>query len=180
MCGKFVLYIAMSLDGYIAGRDGDIAWLERYQDSGDDYGFEEFMGKVNVAVVGAQTYREMLRHPERLLKGVKVYVLSKEQLPVSNGFDVIFYNGALAPLVGKIRVETAKDVFVVGGGRVASSFLRERLLDELRVFVVPILVGEGTLLFSVNEVVNLELIGSTEYKSGIVELRYRLKEKTEK
>ncbi len=94
MSGKAVLYFAMSLDGYIAGENGDIAWLERYQEQGEDYGFKEFMGSVDAAVMGAETAQEMLVHRERFLK-VKSYVLSSKPMPGLKGSRWSFGVGPL-------------------------------------------------------------------------------------
>ncbi len=74
----------------------------------------------------------------------------------------------------KVQAETKKDVFVVGGCRVASSFLSEGLFDEVRLFITPTLLGQGVSLFSLGKMVDLTLTGCTAYKSGLVELRYTL------
>ena len=170
---KVCLYIAMSLDGYIAGKDDDISWLDSYQTKEEDYGYSAFMKTVGTAIMGARTYLQSLEHPERLLKEVKTYVLSARQLPKVSGVNVEFFTGELEELIAKIKKDTDRDIYLVGGGQVISSFLNAKLLDEIRIFVVPLLLNDGIPLFSgLNKEVKLKLLEVKSFKSGIVELHY--------
>jgi dihydrofolate reductase len=123
--------------------------------------------------MGARTYDQSVKHPERILAGVKTYVLSSKTMPVPSGAAVEFYGGNLKALVERIKKEDSRDIFVVGGGQVVCSFLNEGLVDELLHFVVPVLLREGIPLYpSLKKEIPLELVESVPYKTGIVKLHY--------
>jgi dihydrofolate reductase len=170
---KVLLYIAISLDGFIASKNDDVSWLDQYQTETEDYGYSVFIKTVGTAIMGARTYMQSLEHPERLLKELKTYVLTKQQLPIPQGFNVEAYNGELNHLVNRIKKEGSMDIYVVGGGQVVSSFLNAGLLDEFHIFVVPTILGEGIALFpTLKGQVKLSLLEAVSYKSGIVQLHY--------
>ncbi len=171
--GKVIVYIAASLDGFIATMDNDVSWLFPYSSGAEDYGYAEFMNGVGTAVMGARTYEESLLHPERLLRQVKNYVISKRTLPVAPGLDLEVWHGDPAELVARVRGESDKDIYVVGGGQIVSRFLADKLVDDIRIFVVPVLLAEGIPLFTgLGKEIELKLTGAIPYPSGIVELRY--------
>ncbi len=171
--GKIIVYIASSLDGYIAGKEDQISWLEAYNVAGEDYGYAEFIKNVGTAIMGARTYEQSLKHPERLMFGVKNYVLSDVLMDAPEGLNVEFYKGPLAELVEKVKKESVQDVFVVGGGQVVSGFLNAGLVDELLHFVAPVLIKEGISLYSaLDKSIELRLIEAVPYTTGIVKLRY--------
>ena len=118
---KVVVYIATSLNGYIASKNDDIAWLEALNEEGEDYGFAEFRKTVDVAIMGARTYTEMLVHPERILMDIKSYVLSDQALEIPQGADIEIYSGDAQELVERLKKEDGKNIFVIGGGQVVSS-----------------------------------------------------------
>ena len=78
---RVIVYIATSLDGFIARLDDDISWLDPFNAGGEDYGFADFMKTVGTAVMGARTWEQSLIHPERLLRGIKTYILTTRSLP---------------------------------------------------------------------------------------------------
>ena len=167
------MYIATSLDGFIARRDDDISWLDPFNAGGEDYGFSDFMKTVGTAVMGARTYEQSLAHPERLLTGIKTYVLTSRPLPIATGSDADLWHGTLTGLVKKIRQESNDDVYIVGGGQVISRFLDEGLIDEIRQFIVPVILNEGIPLYTgLRQEIFLHLINVEPYRSGIVQVRY--------
>ena len=134
------------------------------------------MKTVGTAVMGARTYEQSLAHPERLLAGIKNYVLTSRSLPLSPGFDAVLWHGPITGLVKKIRQESDKDVYIVGGGRAISRFLNEGLVDEIRQFIVPVILTEGIPLYTgLNREISLRLIKTVPYSSGIVQLRYGMR-----
>jgi dihydrofolate reductase len=170
---RVIVYIATSADGFIAGPDDDLSWLEPFTIPGEDYGYAAFMKTIGTVVMGARTYEQSLIHPERLLAGVKNYVLTARSLPPAPGIDREFWPGALPDLVRRIRGESERDIYIVGGGQVISRFLDEGLIDELCLFIVPVLLGRGIPLFTgLRKRYPLVLAGTTPYRSGIVNLRY--------
>jgi dihydrofolate reductase len=171
--GKVVVFIATSLDGFIARKNDDISWLDPFSGGGEDYGYQEFIRNIGTAVMGARTYEQSIIHPERLLIGLKNYVLTGRPLPVAPGIDTEFWDGPLTGLVKKIRQESDRDVYVVGGGQVVSRFLDEGLVDEICQFIVPVILKEGIPLYTgLRQECTLDLIEAVPYRSGIVKLRY--------
>ena len=170
--GRFIAYIASSIDGFIARKDDDISWLDPYNSPDEDYGYADFLKTVGAAVMGARTYEQSLLHPERILTGMKTYVLTR-RYPRTPGDGTEFWRGSPAALETKIRKESKKDVYLVGGGQLISRFLDAGLVDELRLFIVPVLLTEGIPLFvNLRQEVVLDLAWAVPYASGIVELRY--------
>ena len=171
--GKVIVFIAASLDGFIARKDDDISWLDAFSASGEDYGFGKFIQSAGTAVMGAGTYEQSLAHPERLLKGLKNYILTSRSLPRVPGMNTEFWHDSLPALVGKIREESERDIYLVGGGQVISRFLYEGLVDEVPLFLVPVILGEGIPLFTgLSREISLQLVGTLPYPAGIVRLQY--------
>jgi len=170
---KVIVYIAASLDGYIARKDDDVSWLDAYQIPDEDYGYSEFIEGIGSAMMGARTYDQSVKHPERALVGIKTYVLSEKTMTISSGASVEFYRGDLRALISKIKNENNRDIFVVGGGHVICSFLNDELVDELLHFVVPVLLKDGIPLYpALKKEINLRLVETVPYKTGIVKLHY--------
>ena len=142
---KVVLYIAASLDGYIAGKNDDLSWLDPYQGRGEDYGYSDFIKTIGTAIMGSRTYERSLKHPEQMIHGLKTYVLSERLFPLLPDGNVKFYSGNLEALVTKVMKENKKDVWIVGGGQVVSSFLHAGLVDDVIHFVVPVLLNLAVL-----------------------------------
>lgn len=171
--GRVIAYIATSLDGYLAAKNDDLTWLDAYNSPGEDHGYAQFMKNVGAAVMGTRTYKQSLKHPERLITGTRNYVLSHAPMTTPPGVEAEFHEGRLAPLIAKIRTQTDRDIFVVGGGQVLSALLNASLVDELWHFVAPVLLGEGIPLYSaLAKKVHLRLVDVLSYKTGIVRLRY--------
>lgn len=170
---KVIVYIATSLDGYVARKNDDLSWLESFNEADEDHGYSDFMKDVGTAIMGARAYEQSLKHPERMIKGVKNYILSGMAMTVPAEVDAEFYKDDLAELVRKIRKSNDKNVFVVGGGKVVSSFLNAGLVDEILHFVAPILLKEGIPLYpALSKEVKLKFVEAVPYKTGLVKLRY--------
>ena len=171
--GKVVVYIATSLDGFIARPDDDISWLDPFSAGSEDYGYGDFIRNMGTAVMGARTYEQSLIHPDRLLTGLKNYILTSRSLPPAPGTRTELWHGPLSRLIGEIRRESEKDIFIVGGGQVISRFLDEGLVDEIHLFIVPVILREGIPLYTgLRREIALNLIGATPYPTGIVKLLY--------
>lgn len=171
--GKIIVYIAQSLDGYIARKDGDISWLSRFENQGEDHGYTEFMRDVATLVVGSATYEQVLTFAGWPYGGKKTYVLTSKDLKKAPRADIEFYSGDLSRLLNQIKSKSDKNIWIVGGAKVVSSLLNEKLIDELMVFIIPILLAEGIGLFTnLEQESELTLIDSKQYQSGIVLAHY--------
>lgn len=169
---KVVLYIAQSLDGYIAREDNDISWLSIVERDNEDYGYNEFVETVDTVFMGRKTYEKVLTFDvEFPHKGRNCYVLSK----ILKGSDenVHFFSGDVDELIKKIKTEEGKDIFIDGGSEVVRAFRDKDLIDEYVISIIPILLGKGIRLFRDTDTENnLKLIESKAFESGLVQLRY--------
>ncbi|TCD16431.1 dihydrofolate reductase family protein [Oricola cellulosilytica] len=171
------VFIACSLDGFIARENGDIDWLNRYPDTGDDYGYASFMDTVDGLVMGRASYEGVLRFED--------WPYTKPVVVLSSSLD----DTSVPPrLRGKVRIsnrtpraimqELAKEGWraaYVDGGRLIQSFLAERLIGEMTITQIPVLLGRGRRLFGVVEQdIELFLEETRRYPAGFVQSRYRV------
>lgn len=173
--GRITLYIATSLDGYIADAEGSVDWLEEFQtepDGEEDVeGYTEFFETVDCLVMGATTYEQVLSFGEWPYGDTPTYVFTHRSLsPATEA--VQFVNREVTDLVPELR-QQYDHVWLVGGAHLAQSFLQEREIDAIRLSFIPILLGDGIPLFSGEyDEQRLKLVDTTILDSGIVEHHY--------
>ena len=164
---KVILFIASSLDNFIAREDGGIDWL--FTDG--DYGYKEFYDSIDTVLMGRKTYETAIKLGEHFA-GKVCYVFSRSANNWKTAENVHFEANP-AKLVRHLRVENGKDIFLEGGGETISTFLNEGLVDEMVLSVHPILLGSGIPLFTnVRIQISLKLLKSVPYPSGLVQLQY--------
>ncbi|MCG7409211.1 dihydrofolate reductase family protein [Paenibacillus sp. ACRRX] len=143
---KVVLYIAMSLDGYIARPDGSVDWLNDIEMDGGDGGYGEFYRTVGTIVMGRLTYDEVLKLADDFPYADKpCYVLSRTTQPPAP--HVTFTDETLETLIPRLKAGSEGDVWLVGGGQLVTAFLEAKLLDELCITIIPKVLGDGIPLF---------------------------------
>ncbi|NJD78604.1 MAG: dihydrofolate reductase [Candidatus Methanoperedens sp.] len=167
---KTILYIAASLDGYIAGPDDDISWLSPYQ--GIEYGYEEFLAKIGAVIKGRRTYDIEVRNGWENAFSIPQFVLSKNK-PELPRPGVTFTNEDIAQVLQKIKQITDKDIWIEGGANVARQFINRGLLDEIILTIVPVILGDGIRLFdNIHKRRNLLLTDVMRFDKGLVQLIY--------
>ena len=173
-------YVAASLDGYIAEEDGGLQWL--YDAAGDpnvddEIGYKDFFAGVTAIAVGASTYEIIVAHDRPWdYPGRPLWVFThRDDLPVPEGADVRFVQGSPADHVADMR-DAAGDgnLWVLGGGELASQFADERLLDELIVAYVPVVLGRGIPLFARRVEGTITLTNTEQLPDGMVSNTYAL------
>lgn len=169
---KLVLYIATSLDGYIARPDGDIGWLLAVEAPPEDYGYAEFVKTVDTIIIGRKTYEKVLDFgipwPH---EGRKCYVMSKSR--TGSDENVTFYNGDIGDLVAEIRKTPGANIYCDGGADVVQALMHRDLIDRYVISIVPLLLGDGIALFKPGRQEHkLTLTRSVAYPSGLVQLQY--------
>lgn len=173
--GKVIIYIGTSLDGYIADLQDDVSWLEAFGKTGEDYGYGTFMQTVGAIVMGRRSYTESLLHPERIIRDIPVYVLSKQTLDVSSTPNTVCVSQDISTFIHDIQAKTDKNIFVLGGGVTVSRLLSAGLVDEIIQFVAPVILGNGIPLYpSGTRFMQLELLESVSYLTGMVKFHYRV------
>lgn len=170
-----------SLDGIIAKKDNSVTWFEtsdNYEKGVSGQDPEAFLRTIDCYVMGSRTY-------EHALELSKLYgwaygdtptiVVSHRILPVDRQ-NIEFYSGDLSKLVNEQLQPRYKNVWVVGGAVLANDFIRLKLVDEIRLSVLPVILGEGTLFFDhIGQEQALHLKDVTAYKNGMVEMCYEIK-----
>ncbi|MBK6967363.1 MAG: dihydrofolate reductase [Bacteroidales bacterium] len=171
---KAVLFIAMSLDGYIADENGDIGFLNSVEMEGEDYGYSAFVATTDVVILGRKTWETVLSfNVAQPYEGKKVYVISGNKPSVEG--NVEYYGDDLPDLVRKLKAEIGLDLFIDGGSQVIHTLLKERLIDRMIISIIPILLGDGIPLFRPGfPSQNLKLIKTGEFTSGLVQLEYEI------
>jgi len=163
---RVTLYAAVSLDGSLADADGGVEWLEPFTGAGDWY--EAFLESVDCLVMGSRTYEQVLSFGPWPYGDRPTYVLTGRELPLAT--EEVHLVGS----VGAAADRLAGHAWLVGGAATAGAFLRAGLVDEIRLTVVPVVLGEGVALFGDAGRAGLELLGSRAAPDGSVELRYRV------
>ena len=171
---KLILYIACSLDGYIAKPNDDLSFLDSMQKEGEDYGYNEFTASVDTVILGRRTYDWVMeRVPEFPHADKKAYVITRSTRPDIE--STTFYSGDLTSLVTKLKEGTGKNIFCDGGAEIVNELLSASLIDELIISVIPVLVGDGTRLFKDGRPEQLlELISSKSFETGLTQLHYKV------
>ncbi|MDX1908245.1 MAG: dihydrofolate reductase family protein [Bacteroidia bacterium] len=168
---KLILYIAMSLDGYIAAPGDNLDFLSRVEKEGEDYGYQAFTAQVDTVFLGRKTYEKVLSmgvayHPDKA-----VYVFTQTPRPPQG--SAVFYTGDPASLLETLRAQPGQHIYCDGGAELVDVLLRRHLLDELIISVIPVLLGEGIRLFrDARPETPLTLVGVRSYETGLVQLHY--------
>ena len=171
---KLVLYIAISLDGYIATEDDSLEWLFKIEGEGDN-GYSEFYNTVDTILIGRRTYDWIIEKEkgEFPYKNKKCYVFSKSEN--DDNENVEFISQDVAEFTNKIKRLDGGNIWLVGGGDLLHSFIKEKLVDEFIITIAPILIGHGIPLFNKNDFeLDLKLKGMRTFNQ-FAELHYVVK-----
>jgi dihydrofolate reductase len=174
---KLILYIACTLDGYIAKPNDDLGFLNIVQREGEDYGYLDFVSTVDTVIVGRRTYDWVVGQGYDFPHADKEsYVITRKERPKLG--NITFYNGNLKTLVTSLKSKSGKNIFCDGGAEIVHQLLKEKLFDELILSVVPILVGCGTRLFKDGRPEQELFLASVKnYETGLVQVHYKVKQK---
>lgn len=173
----FSVFIATSLDGFIARPDGALDWLPvPGPDDPEDYGYHAFMESVDALVMGRKTFETVLAFDPWPYAGKRVIVLSESRttLPESLEDRAELFNGPIEDLVEKLTREGVRRVYLDGGNTI-QRFLRAGRVNDMLITRIPILIGQGIPLFgSLAADIPPTLEESRAYPNGFVQYRYRV------
>jgi dihydrofolate reductase len=168
------LFIATSLDGFIADKNGGIDWLFTDQ----DYGYADFYAAIDTTLTGYKTYADMLGFGEFPFRGKTNYVFSRHHHQADDN-PVTFISADIAAFVQQLKQQPGKDIWLVGGGQINEVLLQAGLIDELIISIHPIMLGEGRPLFAGRtERQDFTLTGTRAFETGLVQLNYQVKDRT--
>ena len=171
------VFIATSLDGFIARPDGDIGWLLERDDPAEDHGYTDFIADKGAIVMGRGSYEKVITMGEWAYDR-PVLVLSRQLAgtPVPDALQgkVRFCDATPRDAMAQLEAQGVQRVYV-DGGQVVQSFLREGLIADMVVTTVPVLIGAGRPLFgALPHDVSLRLESSRHFPSGLVQSAYRV------
>ena len=171
---KVILFISMSLDGFIATKEDDISWLSVVEKEGEDYGYEDLSNRVDTYIVGRKTYETVLNltggdFPQSRMYAC--YVITRQEREPVEGIS--FFNGKIEDLISNLKSQEGKDIYCDGGGEIVKLLMEKDLIDEYVISIIPIFLGDGKRLF-LGGIPSLPLQASpsTYFDSGLVQLRY--------
>ena len=170
-----MVYIAVSLDGFIADEDGDVHWLEAFEK--DDYGYGEFIQSIGSILMGRVTYDQILNFREWPYKEIPVLVWSGgkvESLPDG----AIGWSENIEKTASWLKEQAGDgDVWILGGARTIQTFLSAGMIDRMDLFVIPVLLGGGIRLFAGegSEPQLFKLDNVQPYANGVVQLSYNIR-----
>lgn len=163
------LFIATSLDGYIAGPDDDLSWL--FTDA--DYGFSDFYAHVDTLIMGRGTYEVVQNLGPWPYPGKHTVVVSRKADLEMKTADTELHSGDLPSLLDHLASRGRDRIWLVGGGELVRSFLEQGLLDRITVSMHPVLLGDGVPLFPGGFRRTLLALDDTRsFEGGLVQLNY--------
>ncbi|HMQ49671.1 MAG TPA: dihydrofolate reductase family protein [Saprospiraceae bacterium] len=170
---KVILYIACSLDGYIAQANDDLSFLSIVEQEGEDYGYFEFEKSIDTVILGRKTYDWVMAQVGTFPHADKQsFVITRTERP-SIG-NTTFYTGNLKALIRQLKSESGKDIFCDGGAEVVNELLKEGLIDVFIISIIPVLLGDGVKLFQDGRPEQrLELVSVKSFEKGLVQLCYK-------
>lgn len=176
---KVSVFIATSLDGFIARKDGSIDWLEKANATippGEDCGYQKFFDSIDTLVMGRKTFETVLAFESWPYGDKRVVVLSTQlkEVPTHLTKTVSLVSHSPRDLVEMLSNKGTRHIYL-DGGRTIQSFLKENLVSEITVTRIPVLIGEGIPLFSnVGKDVSWDHVSTHTYENGFVQSHYRL------
>ena len=179
---KVTIHMVSSLDGIIAKKDNSVAWFEtsdHYEKGVSEPNSEEFLKTIDCYVMGSRTYEHALELSKSYgwaYGDVPTFVLTHRNLPVERK-NIEICAGDLNKLVNDRLKSNYRNIWLVGGAMLAKDFIRLKLADDIRLSILPIILGDGTLFLDhLGKEQTLHLKDVTAYKSGMVELWYEIRQ----
>ena len=167
---EVLVYIAHSIDGFIADRDGSVDWLKPFET--EDYGYEAFWAKIDAVVMGAATYRQCRRFAEWPYRGRAAVVMTSGPRIDEDGLAV-FDSRTAVEIALDLERGGLRRVWVVGGGGPIRAFLDAGLVRRIHLFQIPVLLGAGTPLWVAGRKAwDAETVATTVHRNGVVETEY--------
>jgi len=170
-----ILYIAMSLDGFIADARGGVDWLAGQDANNNDMGsYEKFVREVDTIIMGYNTYHQVITELSPDVwpyEGMQSYVLTHRRIEPKE--QILFINTSAADLVSDLKNNEGKNIWICGGADIVNQLVKKDIIDTYRITIIPTILGKGIRLFnSDNKEVKLQLIDST-ITNGMMELIYK-------
>jgi len=165
------LFIASSLDGYIATEDEDVSWL--FSDA--DYGYKKFYDSIDTVIMGRKTYEKALKLEEHPFNEKKCYIFTKNLNFKIKEKNIVQIINNIIEFVKDLVNSDGKDIWLVGGADIISILINANMVKEIILSIHPIILGKGIPLSKDIEIqVNLKLFNSITFERGLVQLYYKI------
>ncbi len=171
---KIILYIASSINGKIARKNGSVDWLESMPNPDKlDYGFAEMFANIDTTIQGYKSFKQVIDWDIPFpYQGKKNYVLTSRPDRTPHKEEV-YITPEQVDFIKALKMQEGKDIWLIGGSQTISFMLENQLVDEIQLFIMPILLKDGIDLVSVMENdVMLHLEETKTFDTGVVQLRY--------
>ena len=173
---KAVVFIAASIDGFIATTDGDLSFFSAVEKEGEAYGYAPFISVVDTVVLGKKTYDKVIAmgypfpHADK-----EAYIITRT--PKEAVGSAQFYTGDVVELVQQLKQQEGRTIFVDGGAYVVNRLLQAGLIDELYLSIIPVLLGSGIALFEQHHAMQkMKLLQAKSFDTGLVQLHYKVQQ----
>ncbi len=174
---KISVYIASSLDGYIAREDGSLDWLDQVGGYDEDYGFQKLLDSIDAVILGRNTYEVAAPVADWPYKGKRLIVLSRSLQTVREGAEI--FCGDLTQLLSQLHADGIQHIWIDGGSTI-SQFLDLQMVDLITLSIIPIILGKGIPLFKpISKEISCCSVSAQSYPSGLVQLVYKVGSYTE-
>ena len=177
---KVILYIAVSIDNYIAKPDGDTSWLHdpEYIIENEDFGYGELIKSIDTTLMGHTTYKVIIGFDGPFPYGDKTNYVFTRSAKAKDEYAEFIHND-IPDFINSLKKLEGKDIWLIGGGQINTLLLEQGLIDEMIITQVPIVLGSGLPLFtSTKQSLPFLLKESKSYKNGFVQLIYKKAETT--
>lgn len=173
---KIQLYIATTIDRFIARENGDLDWLNEIPNSNNlDYGYSDFYEGIETVIMGRKTYEEILGFDvEYPYKNSTSYIFSSQEYYPIKTEKTFLVNELNDEFIQKIRQKSQKNIWIIGGGKLIAEFLNFGAIDEMTLFIAPIVLGKGIKLFPDDTLeTKFELVETKSFDTGLLSLTYQ-------
>lgn len=178
-----VLYIAISSDGFIADKNGDVGWLDQYNSDEIAHeidnagcGFKDFYNSIDALIIGNNTYKQVLTFGPWAFSGKTSYIFTDEKFSPPSSPDTEYISTGIASFIESINSKKYKRVWLMGGAQLAESFYKLNLIDEIILTILPTTLNEG---ISLNTAIvagkDFNLIDTKTFNSGIIQKYFLIK-----
>lgn len=175
MSGKIILNLAISLDGYIADENGGYGWIigdgNSTLNTENKWDYNKFLDGIDVVVMGRNCYDQNM-HKD--FQGKEIYIASSEKIDDYKNYH--FISGNICESISKLKNE-GKSIFLFGGGILVDNFVKDDIIDEYVIGIIPTILGKGRKLFFEN---NPKIDLTLEYYSvedGVIVMKYSKRNK---
>jgi len=174
---KIKLYIATSIDGFIARANGDLDWLTEFPNpQKTDYGYLEFVQTIDTVIMGGRTYDSILSMDTQWPYGDKeCYIITRNYLRNPPGHSIEQISDNVIEQIKELKVKQGKDIWLIGGSEIISLLMNNNLIDEMIITYIPVILGSGICMFSnINQEINWKAFNSVLFDNGTSQITYIL------